>query len=279
MARLTFALDDGQEVVVPLTDHLTIGHAEGNDVVVNDEGLSAQHAELRQGADGGFEVRDLGSTSGTFVNDQRVQRRSLRNGDRLAFGPLTAVLDLEEPAVQEAEAAHREWLDSIQVLAAQHKEKTTALQKLTAEVSAAQQQIAALTAQQVKETSSLEQLRRERTQAEARHTALSAAITAETLLLEETRKRRADLETQCQQLATTEQTITQDREQLTTLQKQQAGLQKAATQSASTPASVPVPVPIQRTGRIVAIESPRFTVIPMKSERILRKNPDTPHAP
>ncbi len=102
-----------------------------------------------------------------------------------------------------------------------------------------------------------------------------ADIAAETQRLEQTKKRRADLEAQCQELAATGQKLVQAREQLAALQKQQADLQKAAAQSPS-PAPAPVPSPVQRTGRIIAIESPRFTVIPMKSERILRKNPDTP---
>ena len=31
-------------------------------------------------------VRDLGSTNGTFVNERRVQKAPLRNGDEVRFG-------------------------------------------------------------------------------------------------------------------------------------------------------------------------------------------------
>ncbi|MBV8371971.1 MAG: FHA domain-containing protein, partial [Candidatus Eremiobacteraeota bacterium] len=31
-------------------------------------------------------VRDLGSTNGTFVNGERVEARTLRDGDELRFG-------------------------------------------------------------------------------------------------------------------------------------------------------------------------------------------------
>lgn len=96
MAKLTFVLEDGQEVVVALTDHLTVGRGEDNDVVVDDERLSARHAELVQNADGSIQVFDLQSTAGTCVNDQRVVSHTLSQGDRLTFGPLSATFDLEE---------------------------------------------------------------------------------------------------------------------------------------------------------------------------------------
>jgi len=95
MAKLTFVLEDGHEEV-PLADRLTLGRADDNDVVVDDERLSKHHAEVICHPDGRVEVRDLGSTAGTLVNGESVESRILRHGDKLSFGPLTAVLDLEE---------------------------------------------------------------------------------------------------------------------------------------------------------------------------------------
>lgn len=105
MAKLTFVLEDGHEEV-PLADRLTLGRAEDNDVVVDDERLSKHHAEVICHPDGRVEVRDLGSTSGTLVNGESVESRILRHGDKLSFGPLTAVLDLEgaeAPAEEKAD--------------------------------------------------------------------------------------------------------------------------------------------------------------------------------
>lgn len=98
MAKLTFVLEDDQEVVVPLIERITVGRAEDNDVLVDDERISKHHAEVIPLANGAFEVGDLGSAAGTFVNDERVTRRVLRNGDRLAFGPLHGRFDLEQEA-------------------------------------------------------------------------------------------------------------------------------------------------------------------------------------
>jgi len=96
MAKLTFVLEDGQEVVVPLAERITLGRAEDNDVVVDDDRVSKHHAELVRNADGSVQVFDSNSTAGTFVNGERVRSSTARHGDRLSFGPLAALLDLEE---------------------------------------------------------------------------------------------------------------------------------------------------------------------------------------
>jgi len=98
MAKLTFVLEDGQAVVVPVVERVSLGREEGNDIVVDDQRISARHAELVRGAEGVFEVHDLASKAGTFVNGERVeQRRPVADGDKIAFGPLIAVFALEDP--------------------------------------------------------------------------------------------------------------------------------------------------------------------------------------
>ena len=98
MAKLTFVLEDGQEVVVPLKEHITIGRDEGNDIVVDDERISSHHAEIVQNADGSLQVFDLKSTAGTFVNGESQISCTLLHGDTIAFGPLVGTLDLEDAA-------------------------------------------------------------------------------------------------------------------------------------------------------------------------------------
>ena len=95
MAKLTFILDDGETIEVPLHDHVTIGRADGNDVVVYDPRISSRHAELHFLTDGGFEVRDLASKAGTFVNGERVERKILGHGDTVSFGPLKGEYTVE----------------------------------------------------------------------------------------------------------------------------------------------------------------------------------------
>jgi hypothetical protein len=66
-------------------DVVTIGRAPENRLILQDEGVSHKHAEVRaQGND--YYAKDLGSKNGTFVNDQRVDERRLVSGDVIALG-------------------------------------------------------------------------------------------------------------------------------------------------------------------------------------------------
>jgi ABC-type multidrug transport system ATPase subunit len=64
---------------------LVLGRALDNDIVVPDLLVSKRHAELRSSA-GQYEIVDLGSHNGTFINDARVNRAAVRDGDVIAIG-------------------------------------------------------------------------------------------------------------------------------------------------------------------------------------------------
>lgn len=55
-------------------------------ITILDGSVSRRHAELTREPDGAWVVTDLGSSNGTRVNDQAVQRQVLAAGDRVAFG-------------------------------------------------------------------------------------------------------------------------------------------------------------------------------------------------
>ncbi|MFE9426031.1 FHA domain-containing protein [Kitasatospora sp. NPDC006697] len=65
---------------------IRIGRALDNDIVVSDLQVSRHHAELRQLADGRYEIVDLGSHNGIYVNGQPAQRQLLGPQDRLTVG-------------------------------------------------------------------------------------------------------------------------------------------------------------------------------------------------
>lgn len=70
---------------------LTIGRAADNQLVVSDSQASSHHAEIRPGAQG-YILTDLGSTNGTFVNEQRLTAqlpRPLNSGDAIRVGGTT----------------------------------------------------------------------------------------------------------------------------------------------------------------------------------------------
>jgi hypothetical protein len=63
----------------------TIGTAPGSTVTLNDTGVSRKHAGIRK-ADGGYELADLGSTNGVYVNGEKVAKRKLQLGDVIRVG-------------------------------------------------------------------------------------------------------------------------------------------------------------------------------------------------
>jgi GAF domain-containing protein len=68
-----------------LEEAISIGRDPSETIQVLDQGVSRQHAEIRRVGEMCF-IRDLGSTNGTFVNEQRVAEELLRAGDQIRIG-------------------------------------------------------------------------------------------------------------------------------------------------------------------------------------------------
>ena len=62
-----------------------LGREAGNRIQLHDTEVSRQHAEIRR-SDNQFTVVDLGSSNGTFVNNERIERRTLSSGDQVQIG-------------------------------------------------------------------------------------------------------------------------------------------------------------------------------------------------
>jgi pSer/pThr/pTyr-binding forkhead associated (FHA) protein len=72
-----FPLSEGEQVEV--------GRSSDLDMVLVEEMVSRKHAVFRL-TDGVLTVEDLGSTNGTFVNGERIEKATLREGDRVLIG-------------------------------------------------------------------------------------------------------------------------------------------------------------------------------------------------
>ena len=69
---------------------VVIGRGEHVAVHIDDVTISREHAAIRPGADGGWELVDLGSANGTLLNDGRLGAAAhLREGDRIQLGQVT----------------------------------------------------------------------------------------------------------------------------------------------------------------------------------------------
>jgi pSer/pThr/pTyr-binding forkhead associated (FHA) protein len=71
-----YALDE------PLT---TAGRHPDSAIFLDDITVSRRHAEVHK-VEGGYEVADVGSLNGTYLNRERVERARLTDGDELQIG-------------------------------------------------------------------------------------------------------------------------------------------------------------------------------------------------
>lgn len=71
---------------------ITIGRAPGNDLTLPHPSVSGRHAEVSKLQDGRFQVRDLGSTNGTYLNGVRITQAVAGPGDRVTIGAVTLLL-------------------------------------------------------------------------------------------------------------------------------------------------------------------------------------------
>lgn len=74
--------------LLPLTTGSTlIGRGSTTDLMLDDDGVSRQHAKVSVSEDGIVNLIDLDSTNGCFVNGSKVDIAIVRDGDRIQIGP------------------------------------------------------------------------------------------------------------------------------------------------------------------------------------------------
>ena|SRR5688572_2416719 len=73
----------------PNSRRITVGRTANNDVVIADSSVSKFHAVLTRDATGAYQVKDVGSTTGTRINDDLLPGdtyQTLKGGEEIAFG-------------------------------------------------------------------------------------------------------------------------------------------------------------------------------------------------
>lgn len=81
-------LEDDVGNRLELKRHFTIGRAPANSLTLKDaeQRVSSYHARIDCNSDGGYFLEDRHSTNGTFINERKITRQELCDGDRLRFG-------------------------------------------------------------------------------------------------------------------------------------------------------------------------------------------------
>jgi hypothetical protein len=84
--RLEFVSGPMAGHVILLAEEVTtMGSVEGNTIVLADPAVSRKHAGIRQ-VGNLYELADLGSTNGVYVNGHRMPKKTLVSGDNLRVG-------------------------------------------------------------------------------------------------------------------------------------------------------------------------------------------------
>jgi pSer/pThr/pTyr-binding forkhead associated (FHA) protein len=82
---------------------ITIGRLPENTICISNMGISRRHAKIERDANNVFSISDLNSLNGTFINNTKVKKSMLSNGDKITIGKYTILFeDMEKkegPAV------------------------------------------------------------------------------------------------------------------------------------------------------------------------------------
>jgi len=82
------------QVTVTLENEAIIGRDKSNIIFIDDQHASRQHAKIIKEKDGFYHLVDLGSRNGSFVNDEKIYRRRLKDKDQIKIGK-TAMVFIE----------------------------------------------------------------------------------------------------------------------------------------------------------------------------------------
>lgn len=104
MAKIQYTTPEGTTGEVELTaERMTVGRADDNMIVIAHDSVSSHHGEV--GIEGDAWVfTDLGSTNGTKIGGERVERLQLGHGGTFTLGHVDCVFigDFEEAPAYEA---------------------------------------------------------------------------------------------------------------------------------------------------------------------------------
>ena len=97
--RRLLRIDPGHEGgYLLLPPRTSIGRTPDNDLQLRENYISRAHAVVKLGADSAI-IEDLGSRNGVFVNDRRVRRELLHDGDLVMLGKAHFRFEVLPPAV------------------------------------------------------------------------------------------------------------------------------------------------------------------------------------
>ncbi len=93
MNKLRITLPDGTPATHDLgEDRVSVGRLPDNDLQIEDDSVSSHHAEITYDGSA-HQLKDLGSTNGTFVNGKQVTEATLVASDQVRFGQIDCAFE------------------------------------------------------------------------------------------------------------------------------------------------------------------------------------------
>ena len=81
------------EEMYNLEDGAVIGRGKKANIMIKDPFLSAKHSEFTVDSDNEWQISDLGSTNGTYVNDEKIEKEpcAIKTGDIIKMGQISYI--------------------------------------------------------------------------------------------------------------------------------------------------------------------------------------------
>lgn len=103
--RLLLRQKDGSTREFQFTNGpVTIGRGANSNLFLPDRAVSRQHAVLNCSEDGKWSIQDLDSTSKTYLNDEAIHQKDIKNGDCIRITEFIIDVVFEEAASEEDKA-------------------------------------------------------------------------------------------------------------------------------------------------------------------------------
>lgn len=92
---LHFVSQNGAKELVKLRRDATIFGREKGDVIIKDNEISSSHCQIQEIGDV-YHIFDMNSTNGTYVNNERILKAKLVDGDIITIGQTTLKFSLQD---------------------------------------------------------------------------------------------------------------------------------------------------------------------------------------
>src|SRR3954468_16717595 len=102
---LRFQIFKGDELVreeVLNQDVIKVGKLASSHLRIDDETVSRMHAVIEIAGEDEIHIIDLGSTRGTLVNGEKVNKAKLQSGDEITLGETRVVVTFLDPVYDQA---------------------------------------------------------------------------------------------------------------------------------------------------------------------------------